>query len=160
MVQGLTWPHTAHCLGTGEVVISTLGDENGDGKGGYLVLDQVRATGLHLCISLFAPQNGSAQLEDMPEAVYLVLDQRNSAWKVHTLTPSAPHIDNLQECLEVPASLGVSAAVVICCFGCRRTSRSRGSGRKRRPRTATISGGSCLQNPAEPLARGISSHAF
>lgn len=39
--QGLSWPHTAHCLGTGEVVISTLGDEKGDAKGGFVVLDQV-----------------------------------------------------------------------------------------------------------------------
>lgn len=41
--QRFSWPHTAHCLGTGEVVISTLGDENGDGKGGFVVLDQVGA---------------------------------------------------------------------------------------------------------------------
>jgi 56kDa selenium binding protein (SBP56) len=39
--QGLSWPHTAHCLGTGEVVVSMLGDDKGDGKGGFLVLDQV-----------------------------------------------------------------------------------------------------------------------
>ncbi len=66
VVQGLTWPHTAHCLGTGEVVISTLGDENGDGKGGYLVLDQVRATGLHSCISLFAPQMAAPSWKTCP----------------------------------------------------------------------------------------------
>ena len=37
---GLSWPHTSHCLGTGEVVISHLGDVNGDGKGGFVVFDQ------------------------------------------------------------------------------------------------------------------------
>jgi 56kDa selenium binding protein (SBP56) len=46
--QGLSWPHTAHCLGTGEVVISMLGDDKGDGKGGFLVLDQVRGIWRHV----------------------------------------------------------------------------------------------------------------
>lgn len=35
---GLTAPHTIHCLGD-QVIISMLGDSNGDGPGGFLVLD-------------------------------------------------------------------------------------------------------------------------
>jgi selenium-binding protein 1 len=35
----LTAPHTVHCLGDGRVMISMLGDENGDGPGGFLLLD-------------------------------------------------------------------------------------------------------------------------
>jgi selenium-binding protein 1 len=35
----LSAPHTVHCLPTGEVMISMLGDANGDGPGGFLLLD-------------------------------------------------------------------------------------------------------------------------
>ncbi|MCJ8728208.1 hypothetical protein PDJAM_G00001740 [Pangasius djambal] len=36
---GLANPHTSHCLGTGQVMISTLGDPSGNGKGGFVLLD-------------------------------------------------------------------------------------------------------------------------
>ncbi len=32
---GLSAPHTTHCLGSGDIMISCMGDENGDGKGMY-----------------------------------------------------------------------------------------------------------------------------
>ncbi|XP_062602151.1 methanethiol oxidase-like isoform X1 [Saccostrea cucullata] len=32
-------PHTTHCLGSGEVLISCLGDENENAKGGFILLD-------------------------------------------------------------------------------------------------------------------------
>lgn len=32
----LGYPHTSHCLGSGEVMISTLGDPSGSGKGAPL----------------------------------------------------------------------------------------------------------------------------
>ena len=35
----LSAPHTVHCLGTGEVMISMLGDAEGNGPGGFLMLD-------------------------------------------------------------------------------------------------------------------------
>jgi methanethiol oxidase len=35
----LTAPHTVHCLADGRIMISMLGDENGDGPGGFLLLD-------------------------------------------------------------------------------------------------------------------------
>ncbi|CAG0891653.1 unnamed protein product [Cyprideis torosa] len=34
-------PHTSHCLASGEVMISTLGNKDGDGKGNFLLLDGV-----------------------------------------------------------------------------------------------------------------------
>jgi methanethiol oxidase len=36
----LTAPHTVHCLGDGRVMISMLGDERGEGPGGFLLLDE------------------------------------------------------------------------------------------------------------------------
>jgi selenium-binding protein 1 len=36
----LSAPHTAHCLATGEIMISMLGDAKGDGPGGFLLLDE------------------------------------------------------------------------------------------------------------------------
>jgi methanethiol oxidase len=36
----LTAPHTVHCLADGHVMVSMLGDENGDGPGGFLLLDE------------------------------------------------------------------------------------------------------------------------
>lgn len=35
----LSAPHTAHCLATGEIMISMLGNAKGDGPGGFLLLD-------------------------------------------------------------------------------------------------------------------------
>ena len=35
----LSAPHTVHCLPTGEIMISMLGDAKGDGPGGFLLLD-------------------------------------------------------------------------------------------------------------------------
>ena len=35
----LTSPHTVHCLSDGRIMISMLGNENGDGPGGFLLLD-------------------------------------------------------------------------------------------------------------------------
>lgn len=37
---GLRSPHTVHCLASGEVMISFLGDENGNAPGGFLLLDE------------------------------------------------------------------------------------------------------------------------
>ncbi|XP_053330758.1 methanethiol oxidase isoform X2 [Spea bombifrons] len=36
---GLVGLHTSHCLGSGDVMISTLGDPEGNGKGGFVLLD-------------------------------------------------------------------------------------------------------------------------
>ncbi|XP_077111590.1 methanethiol oxidase [Ranitomeya variabilis] len=36
---GLGNLHTSHCLGCGEIMISTLGDPEGNGKGGFVLLD-------------------------------------------------------------------------------------------------------------------------
>nr|AFK10813.1 selenium-binding protein 1 [Callorhinchus milii] len=36
---GLANPHTSHCLGSGEIMISSLGDLAGNGKGGFILLD-------------------------------------------------------------------------------------------------------------------------
>lgn len=35
----LTGPHTVHCLADGTIMISMIGDENGDAPGGFLLLD-------------------------------------------------------------------------------------------------------------------------
>uniref|UniRef100_A0A3B4WCR9 Methanethiol oxidase n=1 Tax=Seriola lalandi dorsalis TaxID=1841481 RepID=A0A3B4WCR9_SERLL len=32
-------PHTSHCLGNGQIMISCLGDPSGNGKGGFILLD-------------------------------------------------------------------------------------------------------------------------
>ncbi|KAM6331195.1 LOW QUALITY PROTEIN: methanethiol oxidase-like [Alca torda] len=32
-------PHTSHCLGSGDILISCLGDSSGNGKGGFILLD-------------------------------------------------------------------------------------------------------------------------
>ncbi|KAL3077923.1 hypothetical protein niasHS_013452 [Heterodera schachtii] len=36
---GVTFPHTAHCLADGKVMVSTLGDEQLDGRGDFILLD-------------------------------------------------------------------------------------------------------------------------
>lgn len=36
---GLANPHTVHCIPGGKIMISTLGDPEGNGKGGFLILD-------------------------------------------------------------------------------------------------------------------------
>lgn len=36
----LSAPHTVHCLPTGEIMVSMLGDAKGDGPGGFLLLDE------------------------------------------------------------------------------------------------------------------------
>jgi methanethiol oxidase len=37
---GLSAPHTVHCLASGEIMISMLGDAEGNGPGGFILLDQ------------------------------------------------------------------------------------------------------------------------
>ncbi|KAL4515239.1 hypothetical protein Ndes2526B_g09559 [Nannochloris sp. 'desiccata'] len=37
---GLTYLHSTHCLATGEIMISAMGDTEGEAKGGFLVLDE------------------------------------------------------------------------------------------------------------------------
>lgn len=37
---GLAYPHTTHCLGSGEIMISTMGDPEGENKGGFFLLDE------------------------------------------------------------------------------------------------------------------------
>ncbi|XP_053406934.1 methanethiol oxidase-like isoform X3 [Mercenaria mercenaria] len=36
---GLTVPHSTHCLASGEIMISCMGDSDGNNKGGFVVLD-------------------------------------------------------------------------------------------------------------------------
>src|SRR5438876_304749 len=36
----LTAPHTVHCLADGTIMISMLGDREGNGPGGFLLLDE------------------------------------------------------------------------------------------------------------------------
>ncbi|KAK5980146.1 hypothetical protein GCK32_021646 [Trichostrongylus colubriformis] len=36
---GVSFPHTAHCLADGNIMISTLGDEHGNHKGNFFLLD-------------------------------------------------------------------------------------------------------------------------
>ncbi|XP_066465082.1 methanethiol oxidase-like isoform X4 [Eleutherodactylus coqui] len=36
---GLAFLHTSHCLGSGDVMISAMGDPEGNGKGGFVLLD-------------------------------------------------------------------------------------------------------------------------
>ncbi|KAM9806733.1 methanethiol oxidase [Syngnathus typhle] len=36
---GLANPHTSHCLGSGQILISCMGDPSGGGKGGFVLLD-------------------------------------------------------------------------------------------------------------------------
>lgn len=45
---GVSTPHTAHCLSTGEVMISTLGDGKGNGLGEFVLIDAktAKVTGL------------------------------------------------------------------------------------------------------------------
>jgi selenium-binding protein 1 len=35
----LSWPHTSHCLGSGEIMISHMGDSKGNAKANFLLLD-------------------------------------------------------------------------------------------------------------------------
>ncbi|KAL8184770.1 UNVERIFIED_CONTAM: Methanethiol oxidase [Gekko kuhli] len=35
----LAFPHTSHCLGSGEIMISAIGDPRGNAKGGFVLLD-------------------------------------------------------------------------------------------------------------------------
>lgn len=37
--KGLSTPHTTHCLASGDVMISCIGDETGENSGGFLILD-------------------------------------------------------------------------------------------------------------------------
>ncbi|XP_028280875.1 methanethiol oxidase isoform X2 [Parambassis ranga] len=39
MKCGLANPHTSHCLGSGQIMISCMGDPSGNGKGGFVLLD-------------------------------------------------------------------------------------------------------------------------
>jgi len=32
-------PHTTHCLASGEIMISVLGDKHGNGKGDFVLID-------------------------------------------------------------------------------------------------------------------------
>lgn len=38
--SGLSAPHTVHCLASGEIMISMLGDADGEAPGGFLLLDE------------------------------------------------------------------------------------------------------------------------
>jgi 56kDa selenium binding protein (SBP56). len=41
LLRGLnvSTPHTTHCLASGEIMISTLGDRHGNGKGDFVLID-------------------------------------------------------------------------------------------------------------------------
>ena len=32
-------PHTTHCLASGEIMISVMGDKHGNGKGDFVIID-------------------------------------------------------------------------------------------------------------------------
>lgn len=49
---GLTFLHTSHCLGTGEIVVSAMGDGEGNAKGGFVVLDEDFKVRAVLCCEL------------------------------------------------------------------------------------------------------------
>lgn len=34
-----SFPHTAHCLASGEIMISTMGDKEENGKGDFVLID-------------------------------------------------------------------------------------------------------------------------
>ncbi|XP_028404277.1 methanethiol oxidase-like [Dendronephthya gigantea] len=36
---GLAYPHTSHCLGNGDIMISAMGDPEGNAKGGFILVD-------------------------------------------------------------------------------------------------------------------------
>jgi len=36
---GFTYPHTSHCLASGEIMVSFMGDKDGNAKGGFVLLD-------------------------------------------------------------------------------------------------------------------------
>lgn len=36
---GLAFPHTAHCLASGEIIVSAMGDPEGNNKSGFFLLD-------------------------------------------------------------------------------------------------------------------------
>ncbi|XP_064387810.1 methanethiol oxidase-like [Halichondria panicea] len=38
-VTGLSVPHTSHCLGSGDIMISAMGDRDGNAKGGFILVD-------------------------------------------------------------------------------------------------------------------------
>ncbi|CAH1788332.1 unnamed protein product [Owenia fusiformis] len=38
-VTGLSTPHTSHCLANGKIMISCLGDPNGNARGGFILID-------------------------------------------------------------------------------------------------------------------------
>ena len=37
---GLGYPHTSHCLGSGEIMMSMMGDANGESRGNFVLLDE------------------------------------------------------------------------------------------------------------------------
>lgn len=37
---GLAFPHTVHCLGSGELMASAMGDTQGNGQGGFILIDE------------------------------------------------------------------------------------------------------------------------
>lgn len=37
---GLAYPHTTHCLGSGDIMISAMGSPDGEAKGGFIILDE------------------------------------------------------------------------------------------------------------------------
>jgi len=39
-VTGLSYLHTTHCLGSGEIMVSAMGDPEGNAKGSFLLLDE------------------------------------------------------------------------------------------------------------------------
>ena len=50
---GLSFPHTVHCLGSGEIMISAIGDKDGNPRGNFLILAQdlkVRAWLRGICL--------------------------------------------------------------------------------------------------------------
>lgn len=47
--MGVSNPHTTHCLPNGKVMISTMGDEHGRGKGSFATFDSVSFEPLGQC---------------------------------------------------------------------------------------------------------------
>lgn len=52
---GLAYPHTSHCLASGDILVSCLGDKDGNAKGlGFLLLDSdFKVKGRYRSIAIF-----------------------------------------------------------------------------------------------------------
>jgi len=90
---GLAYPHTSHCLASGEIMISCLGDKDGNAEGnGFLLLDS------------------EFNVKGRYYSRYLIEKWENAFWRVENFL-SVPNIIHLCMCL-------VSDSVRYCSFKC------------------------------------------